>query len=61
MATMRKKFHFLNEGTGEQKIPNWYYDADKAECSAFIYTGSEGNANRNRFHEFLSPVIYGQK
>ena len=35
-----------NLGTGEEKIPNWYYDSDKAECTAFIYTGSEGNANR---------------
>ena len=33
-------------GTGEERIPNWYYDSEKNECSAFIFSGSEGNANR---------------
>ena len=33
-------------GTGESSNPNWYYKSEDSKCTAFIFTGSEGNANR---------------
>ena len=37
---------FLNLGTGDSSTPNWYYQSDDSKCTAFLFTGSEGNANR---------------
>ena len=36
--------HF--SGNGDERIPNWYYDSDKGDCTAFLYSGTGGNANR---------------
>ena len=33
-------------GTGESSNPNWYYNHEDQKCTAFLFTGSEGNANR---------------
>ena len=33
-------------GTGDSTSPNWYYKSDDSKCTAFLFTGSEGNANR---------------
>ena len=37
---------FSRVGTGAEKNPQWFYDSDKNECTAFLYSGEGGNANR---------------
>lgn len=37
---------FPSSGTGDAKTPSWFYDVKKATCTAFLYSGSGGNANR---------------
>ena len=36
----------MYSGTGELKTTNWYFDPTKEQCTAFLYLGSQGNANR---------------
>ena len=33
-------------GSGDAKLSNWYFNNDKDQCTAFLFKGSEGNANR---------------
>ena len=45
--TIRSWYRLFSDlGTGESSAPNWYYKSDDSKCTAFLFTGSEGNANR---------------
>ena len=54
-------------GTGSSANPSWFYDSDTEKCTAFLYSGSEGNANRFETLEqcerqcgaFLNQVTFG--
>lgn len=39
-------FSFGNLGTCDKKEGKWYYEASSGQCTAFSYSGCEGNANR---------------
>uniref|UniRef100_A0A0K2VB06 Papilinlike [Apis florea] n=1 Tax=Lepeophtheirus salmonis TaxID=72036 RepID=A0A0K2VB06_LEPSM len=36
----------IDSGPCTDRIPNWYFNTKNGKCSAFIYSGCEGNANR---------------
>ena len=36
----------MSEGPCDDKLSKWYFDAHSGECTAFSYSGCEGNANR---------------
>ena len=36
----------MDKGPCEEKHGKWYFDAGEGECTAFSYSGCEGNANR---------------
>ena len=40
------KLLFCDIGSGDAKLSNWYFNNDKDQCTAFLFKGSEGNANR---------------
>ena len=39
-------FTYYIKGPCDDKLSKWYFDADSGECTAFSYSGCEGNANR---------------
>ena len=46
-SKVRMLYCFLSvAGTGDLKFSNWYFDYEKSQCTAFLYHGSGGNANR---------------
>ena len=48
-------------GTGSEKNNGWFYDSEKSECKAFLYSGAGGNANRYSIKKYSFSGLKTEK